>query len=175
MKLEGKAKWIVLISLAVFVVLIAWWFFYYMLPTDVSIVSVTYNPIQATGGQQVAVEMVIKNNLAIPQKVYYEAGIVAYQYQLSTFPIFGVVWGGKCCAGNENYDGKWVLLGPYETYTGMLYPKMPSELSQDKCHNQGSYWKGTGTYYIGAATTLACYGQTGWRVLDLQIYEIQMI
>jgi len=172
-KISRNVKIFIVVVLAIAIALTVWWFFSYAFPTDVSIVSVGYSPTSSKG-KVVGIAVKLKNNLAFPQKVYYEAGIVASGSQLSTFPL-GITWGGKCCIGNENYDGKWVLLMPYEEFTDTLNPRMPSETSSDKCHNQGSYWKGTGTYYIGIAVTTACYGQPGWKVIDFETRTIQMI
>ena len=171
-----KKKLIILVVLGLALLGVVWFFFLSSyLPTDVRITSVTIYPKTASKGQVVSVEIKLKNNLAIPQKVYFEAGIIPYTSQFSTFPIFGITFGGKCCPANENYDGRWILLAPYEETTVIVQPRMPTETTYDHCHNQGSYWKGPGTYYVAIAVTTACWGQPGYKLLDYKVETVQMV
>lgn len=171
MKKEQK---IVLIVLAVIALAVAWFYILYAyMPANVKITSIKIYPTSASKGQTVSVEMKLKNNLPIPQRVYFEAGIIP-NIQYSFIPL-GITFGGKCCPQNENYDGRYILLAPYEEATVVVKPKMPTETSYDHCHNLGSYWKGTGTYYVELAVTTTCWGESGYKLLDYQVRTINMI
>jgi len=170
-----EKKKIVVLGVLILVLLGVAWFFILSsyLPADVKITSVTIYPRVASKGHMISVEIRLKNNLAIPQKVYFEAGIIPHK-PFSVFP-FGITFGGKCCPANENYDGRWIILAPYEETTVIVQPRMPTETTYDHCHNQGSYWKGPGTYYVEIAVTTACWGQPGYKLLDYKVETVQMV
>ena len=121
-------------------------------------------------GETIGVTFTIKNIGTTSGDYYVEAGIAPKGWNgYSFYPdfLYSIFKEGKCCSGNEFYDGGTVTLAAGDSRTITLNPRVPSEGSKDHCNKQGDAWIGAGSnYWIGFNACTNCFDDPGHSCIE---------
>jgi hypothetical protein len=115
----------------------------------------------------------VKNNLATPQVVYVEAGIIPRSVSDEWFGYgfsFIAPTPKDCCAGQQNIKGMQVTLMPYETQQITLILTNPYNGIADKCGNT-NYYAADGKYKVYAIVSNHCNWLNGVKQTGYENYD----
>ena len=136
--------------------------------SDVRIVDFVNPPAELSEGQQITINVKVKNEGSLTDTSKIEVGIIPKGFFSSSFEAQSYDSIGKCCPGNEYYAAKNVTLDgndDEEIIPFTLYA--PSRDSIDHCsENENSAWNEAGEFEIVSLLYDECFNDGGSKSQD---------